>query len=233
MTKSRGILAPRRIWTDAELDLLRRDFATHSTPELAQRLGCSAGAVSRKAKALGLRKTPEHVARMLATVRSNLTEGGRNFRFYKGQSTWNKGKDYMPGGASIATRFKPGRRPEDAHNHQPIGTEKVRDGYLLRKITDDQSIAPAYRWAFVHRLVWVAAHGPIPSGHAVVFKAGCHSTDREQITLDALELLTRGQLMMRNSLHTIMPPELTQLVQLRGAITRQINRRTRASEKQD
>ena len=230
MTQSRGPIAPRHLWTDAQLELLRSEFEHTSTAELAQRLGFESATVSRKAKVLGLRKTAEHRARMLEAVSSNLREGGKNFRFAKGRATWNKGKNYMPGGRSIATRFQPGRA---THNYQPIGTEKVREGYLMRKMTDDPSVLPRYRWSYVHRLVWVAAHGPIPPGHVVVFKAGRHSTDRAQITLDALELLTRAQLMQRNSLHTIMPPELTHLVQLRGAITRQINRRTKAREKQD
>lgn len=37
--------------------------------------------------------------------------------------------------------------------------------------------------------------------------------------------MTRAELMRRNSLHTNYPPQLVSLVQLRGALNRQINRR--------
>ena len=43
------------------------------------------------------------------------------------------------------------------------------------------------------------------------------------------ELVTRAELMRRNSMHR-HGPELARITQLRGCITRQINRRTRAQE---
>lgn len=94
-------------------------------------------------------------------------------------------------------------------------------------MSDDRALQPVRRWIPVHRLVWEAAHGPIPSGHAVVFRPGQHSVDERAITLDKLELVTRAELMRRNSYHTNYPPELKKLVQLRGALVRKINHRSR------
>ncbi|MNT70582.1 hypothetical protein D3C72_2089870 [compost metagenome] len=101
----------------------------------------------------------------------------------------------------------------------------------MRKVTDDPNLVPARRWEAVHRLVWEAAHGPIPPGHAVAFLPGRRTTDAALITLDALELVTRGDLARRNHPRT-RSPELAKLVQLKSAITRQVNRIAREAKEQ-
>jgi len=81
-----------------------------------------------------------------------------------------------------------------------------RDGYLERKVSDDRSIQPARRWVAAHRLVWEAAHGPVPAGHIVRFKPGMHTTVAEQITVDRLELYSRAANMAQNSIHNYPVP---------------------------
>ncbi len=58
--------------------------------------------------------------------------------------------------------------------------------------------------------------------HAVAFKDG----NKQNIALDNLELVSRADLMKRNSYHNY-GKEIAQLVQLKGAVTRQINKRER------
>ena len=71
--------------------------------------------------------------------------------------------------------------------------------------------------------MWEAAHGPIPDGFIVVFKPGLKTAVCEEITLDRLECITRAENARRN--HPAQrDPELAKLVQLKGAITRQVNR---------
>ena len=124
------------------------------------------------------------------------------------------------------TQFKP-RAPHESRNYRPIGSLRVsREGYLERKVSDDHPV-PARRWVGVHRLVWEQAHGPVPPGHAVVFKPGRRTTVEAEITLDRLECITRADLMRRNSYHTNLPPEVARLVQLRGVLNRKINNRLR------
>ena len=60
----------------------------------------------------------------------------------------------------------------------------------------------------VHLLVWEAAHGPIPAHHAIIFLDG----DKKNITLGNLELVTRTELMRRNTIHN-RGPEIAQLIQ--------------------
>jgi hypothetical protein len=152
-------------------------------------------------------------------------------RFQPGLQPWNKGTHFTAGGRSAETRFKPGRPANESANYLPIGTLRVNmDGYLERKVTDDREIVPARRWVAVHRLVWIEANGPIPAGHVVVFKPGRRSSVLEEITLDAIELITRTELMARNTVHARYPKEVVQLVQLKGAIRRQITRMEKESQ---
>lgn len=226
-------VSARQRWTQAERDTLRQDYPHQSTASIATRLGRSVGQVYQQAARMGLRKTTEYLAgtdacRMRRGDADRL--GGAAHRFVAGHTPWNKGTNFIAGGRSAETRFQPGRAPEAAHNYRPIGSLRVtKDGTLERKVTDDPSLAPARRWVGVHRLVWEQHFGPVPPGHVVVFRAGRHSTDAALITPDALEIVTRAELMARNTVHNL-PKPLAELVQLRGALKRQINRRETAEE---
>jgi hypothetical protein len=148
-------------------------------------------------------------------------------RFQPGQVPANKGLR-RPGwapGRMASTQFKKGSMTGAAQrNYVPIGTERLsKDGYLERKVTDDHPV-PARRWVGVHRIVWEAAHGPIPAGHAVAFREGKRTSVADEITADRLELVSRVELMRRNSYHNNYPKEVAQLIQLKGALNRKINR---------
>ena len=71
-------------------------------------------------------------------------------------------------------------------------------------------------------LVWMAAHGPVPAGHLVVFRPGCRTTVLADITLDKVECISMAEHARRNHPRS-RSPELAKLVQLKGAITRQVN----------
>jgi hypothetical protein len=88
---------------------------------------------------------------------------------------------------------------------------------------------PARRWTPVARLVWKEANGPIPEGHIVVFKPGQRTAQLELITVDRLECIDRAEHARRNHPRS-KSPELARLVQLKGAITRQVNRIAREAE---
>lgn len=229
MTKSRNILPPRRPWTEAELELLRRNYPDSRTEDLAAVLGRSLTTVYQKAIKLGLRKSDAYLASPAACRLRRGDNVGAEHRFKKGQVPPNKGlrrPGWAPGDMA-KTQFKKGRPANEARNYVPIGSYRLsKDGYLERKVTDDPSFVPARRWVAVHRLVWIEANGPIPDGHVVVFKPGRRTTVEADITLDALELITRQALMARNTVHNL-PPELASVVQLRGALSRQINKRTK------
>lgn len=218
----------RKYWSESELELLRINFADSRTDDLAKALGRPYSAVAKKAAALGLRKSAQY----LASPDAHRLDGvkGLGTRFKPGQLPWNAGKHYQPGGRCAEGWFKKGRPAQEARNYLPIGSLRIsKDGYVERKVTDDPALVPARRWAAVHRLVWIEAHGPVPEGHAVCFKPGRQTTDPEAIAVDGLELVTRRELMLRNTYHRY-GKDVAKLVQLRGALTRQINKRAKEYE---
>ena len=215
----------RRFWNALEVSHLVAAYADTPTKDLAKVLGHSVRAVYAKAKALGLKKSDAYLAGPHA-CRLRRGDVGAEHRFRPGQQPWNAGlKGFQAGGRSAETRFKAGRPPQQAKNYKPIGSLRLNaDGYLERKMSDDQSFSPARRWVALHRLVWEAANGPVPAGHIVVFKPGMKTTAEAEVTLDRLECITRIENMRRNTYHQY-PKEVAQVIQLKGALTRQINKR--------
>ena len=211
----------RTQWTPALDAFLREHYPHRPTREIAHMLDLPASRIYSRADTLGLCKSAAYMAQERQRANRALTEGGKRSRFVKGQKSWNKGQNFQAGGRSNETRFKPDRKPQESRNYRPIGSLRLsRDDYLERKITDDHPV-PARRWEAVHRLVWEAARGPIPEGHAVVFRPGMKTAIESEVTLDRLELVTRAELMRRNSIHA-HGHEIARLHQLRGAITRKI-----------
>lgn len=226
MTKSRGINNPKHQWSDAERDQLRLLYPDLQASEVAQAMGLRVSQVYQMAAKLGLEKSEA----FKASDKSGRVARGRQHpsmiatRFKPGQTSWNKGTNWTAGGRSAETRFKKGRKPEESRNYAPIGTLRIaKDGYLERKISDDLSVYPARRWVAVHRQVWEQANGPIPAGHVVVYKPGRKTVVLEEITIDAIECISRKELVKRNGIWS-KDPELAKLYQLKGAITRQVNR---------
>jgi hypothetical protein len=230
MTKSRNIYTPRKPWTKSQLATLRREYPNRQTKLIAEKIGHSVSSTYQKALKLGLHKSAEY----LASPASGRLDGkiGSAHRFHKGQISWNRGMHWAAGGRSAETRFKPGQLNGRARQLlKPLGTMRVNaDGYLEQKITNEGS--GGRRWKAVHRLVWEREHGPVPVGHVVVFKPGRRATNPEEITLDAVELVTREELMQRNTVHRY-PKQIAQLIQLKGAVQRQINKRDRERAEQN
>lgn len=190
---------PRR-WTAAEDAALRRLYAEHSTAATARMLGRTHAAIKNRVNALGLQK------------------GHNSGRFLPGEAPWNKGTPFEAGGRSAETRFQKGNRP---HTWNPIGHTRTRsDGYMERKVSDTGCTRRDY--VLIHHLVWRMHGATVPRGHALVFKDG----DRRNFDIHNLELVTRSELMRRNTIHNY-PHEIAQLVQLRGVINRQIHRHQR------
>jgi hypothetical protein len=228
---------PRRFWTDDELLKLAHEYPERPTAELAAEFGCSESRVYAKAAELGLHKS----AAFMESDRSGRIQRGRTdprmvaTQIQCGNVPWNKGSRGVCGTHpnSRRTQFKKGEMAAAAqHNYVPVGSLRLsKDGYLEQKVTDDHPV-PARRWVGVHRLVWERAHGPVPDGHVVCFLPGRRSNELEKITLDALELVHRGELARRNHPRS-RNPELAKLVQLKGAITRQVNRIAREAKDQE
>lgn len=216
-------------WTWIELTIIRDNYADTQTSVIAEALGLTADQVYRKAHKMGLRKTPELIAEV-ARERSIQLDVGHKHGFAKGHVPANKGRK-RPGwsvGRMSETQFKKGRPAHESRNYVPIGTEKVepKRGLLMRKMTDDPSIFPVKRWAPVHVLVWTAANGPVPEGHFIRFRPGMKTLVAAEITVDRLECVTKAENMARNTVQNL-PKPLVKVIQLRGALNRRINARSK------
>ena len=223
ITKSRGILGPRAAWSDDEVAVLRQLYPNFKTEDVATMIGRTAGKTYQKAASLGLKKSEAYLASPAACRLRHGDNVGAACRFQKGIIPWNKGTNFAAGGRSPETRFKPGRAPI---NTLPIGSAKFdKSGTLLQKVSDAKG-NNSKRWRGVHELVWVAANGPLPPKHIVVFKPGMKTNVLEEITLDRVECISLADNMRRNTVHN-MPRELVDLVRLRAALTRSINRRVK------
>lgn len=216
-------MSQRRHWSAEQTAALTQLYPTMPGPQLAAMLGMTINTVYAKAWSLGLKKSHETIAQQARASMLNPSHPARKNQFQPGHNTWNKGKPFDSGGRSHETRFKPGRAPSDAHNYLPIGSLRIsKDGYLERK-TNDTHPTPARRWTAVHRLVWEAANGPIPAGYIVIFKSGQKTAIETELIVDRLECISRAEHAQRNHPRS-RSPELGKLVQLKGAITRQVNR---------
>ena len=211
-----------RPWLPTERALLADLYPHVPAADVAALLGRPLQAVYQAAARYGLTKTPEFLASDMA---SRIQRGKQNpamiaNRFAQGATPWNKGKQWDSGGRSHTTRFKPGNPP---HTTLPVGSLRINGDNQLERKVGTASGPNHKRWKSMHRLVWEAAHGPTPPGHICIFKPGCKTTVLADITADKCECISRATNAMRNHPRN-KHPELGRLVQLKGAITRQVNR---------
>lgn len=110
--------------------------------------------------------------------------------------------------------FKPGTNPSNTKHDGAICIrgDKLGNKYQFIRLS-------AANWIPLHRHIWIEINGSIPKDLKLVFKDG----DTLNCSIDNLELVTAAELMKRNSYHNY-PKPLAQMVQLRGALNRQINK---------
>ena len=163
-------------WSAQRDDWLRSLYPETNNRTIAKVMGCSYSAIKNRAQTLGLKKSPGYLEREKPGC------------FKPGQTSWNKGLSYQPGGRIAESQFKAGHAPA---NQQPIGTEVVDAyGYRKRKVRDDAPVGRGYKnWKFVHVIVWEEHNGPLPAGQIVRFRDG----DPANIDPANLVAVTRGE----------------------------------------
>lgn len=204
-----------RPWTEADRAELVALYPHHRTADVARRLGRSVSAVYGMAEKLGLSKTPEYLASPEACRLRRGKNVGAATQFRPGMTPWNKGTHFTAGGRSAETRFQPGSQP---HNTKPIGAERLMQGYRQRKVTD--SGYPPGDWMGLHLIVWMEhVHGPLPHNHVIAFRDG----NKLNCDFANLEVVSRTEMMRRNTRHNL-PKPLSDVIALRGALNRKLNK---------
>ena len=216
-----------RAWSEFELEVMRLHYPITTAANLAELFNREVSSVHRKANKLGLAKR-EGFAADVARERMTADHPARAHVFPKGHAPANKGlrRPGWTAGDMARTQFKKG---QVSVNTMPIGSYRVNgDRFVERKFA--QAPGPyTNRWIPLHREIWIAANGPVPKGFVIAFKPGMKTTAPELVTLDRIECISLADNCRRNSFHN-RGPEIAKIVQLRGAITRQINKRLKASQ---
>lgn len=225
--KARRKPAPRVLWRPEQVAYLVAHYPDQTAAVIAAHLGRKTHSVHQKAAQLGLAKSEAFFVSDKAgrILRGRKHEKMKATQWKIGDTPWNKGTNYTAGGRSAETRFKPGCKP---FTTLPVGMYRLCDGWLQRKTSEEHG--PNHkRWTPVTRLVWEAANGPVPKGSIVVFRPGRATNVLELITLDAVECITRAENARRNHPKN-RSLEMARLYQLKGAITRQVNRINKEAE---
>lgn len=207
-------------WTALEDQILQRHFPDMSNDSISRLFfgGIrSPVAVRNRSRILGLSKSEAY-------------RKAHDCRFAPGMVPWNLGLKGSTGTHpnTAANHFRPGHAPPRT---KPVGSLRIvthSSGrqQVQRKISDAPGLKNYQRWLPVARIVWEAAHGPVPPGHVVIFAdPRLHTIDPDQITPDKLICISRRENAYRNSYWARLPHELAELVQLRGALQRRINER--------
>lgn len=217
----------RKPWTAADLAALRALYPDTRTDALAEQMGRSTGQIYGMARQINIRKSPAYLASADACRMRRGDNVGEAHRFPTGHTPANKGlrRPGWTAGRMAESQFKTGNRSgRAAQIYQPIGTERIsKDGYLERKTNDNMPLQK--RWRGVHLLMWEAINGPLPPGHCLVFI----NRDRSDIRLDNLQLITRRENMLRNTVHNL-PQPIVETVRLRAVLVRKINQATKKAE---
>jgi hypothetical protein len=113
-----------------------------------------------------------------------------------------------------------------AGNAEPVGTIRKagRQGYLFVKIAEGKPWRKV--WKRLHHVVWEAANGPLPDTHVLTFKDG----NVENVALENLEPVPKQDWIKRYIPEHTLPAEVAEIIRLKGALTRQINRRTKKAK---
>lgn len=224
----------RRAWTADDDAQLRSRYPHELARVIAADLQRTERSIYERAKQLGVTKSEAFRASLTSGRVHRFSTIGVATRFQKGHVPLNKGLR-RPGwapGRMKDTQFRVGeRRGRAAQIWCPVGTIRPdTEGYLRIKVREARAgeaygLGNVQVWPLLQRHLWEQAHGPIPPGYAVRFKDG----NRQHCVLDNLELVSRADLLRRNSVHTL-PKPLAETIQLLGALTRQINRRSRDAQ---
>lgn len=206
-----------RTFSDTDIQYLIDHYPHANTAEIAHKLGKRIDSIHRKASCLGLRKTEEFKRSM---TNPKFLEEGKKRRFQKGHTPANKGKK-MPKQVYDKvkhTMFKPGQIPATAkHFGEPHIHEKTIDGRVER-IWMIQPIG-GKRQVYTSHLL--KKHGIKRNGRVARLKDGYDYS--KPPTIDDIELIDRADNMRLNSYHRY-PEEVSKLIQLKGVLTRQINK---------
>lgn len=198
-------------FTKEQEQKIKDEFLIKPVKRLADELGTTYGRIMRF-----LKKNDLEIPKALIEQRK------LDSRKKKGDIPFNKGKkqiEYMTPEAierSRKTTFKKGHIPHNALNdwEEVERKKKGERPYIMIKVPGSKKLQ------FKHKWLWEKhTKQKVKKGYNVVFKDG----DTQNICIENLECISNAELMQRNTYHNY-PKDIAQVIQLKGAIKRQINK---------
>lgn len=188
-------------YTKEEDDFIRKHYLSMPVNVLARTMGRSTTGINNRLKRMNLVIPPEIIE-----------QRKQDSLLKPGLTPPNKGKKLSPEAYAKLkpTMFKKGHVPAntmyDGHERQ------YEDGYVYVRVRQGKYVQK-------HHLIWKEHHGEIPEGHLISFKNG----NKADFRIENLECISLQENMTRNSMHRF-PEDLRKIIQLKGAVKRQINR---------
>ncbi len=200
----------RTTFTAVEDKFIKDNYLTMPVKTMAAKLNRSGCGVTRALKRLNL-SIPKKI----------IEQRKKDSHYKKGHTPENKGKkqiDFMSPEAierTKSTRFKKGHKPHNAlaEGKEVLRKDKSGRKYVLVKAPGSRKLQ------LKHRVVYETHHGKIPPKHNIIFK----DNNTLNTNIENLECISDSDLMSRNTLHNY-PQEIKELIYLKGAINRQINK---------
>lgn len=188
-------------WTKSEDKYLAEHYPDKQTIDVAKHLNRTPYAVMGHAHKLGLYKSEKFV---------------HPTYFQKGHVSANKGKKMSPElyEKCKGTMFKKGFVPK---NKVPVGTIRVRRDHAHADYFHIKIAEPG-EWRELHRWLYELQFGPIPQGMNVVFRDG----DTGNLGPENFELITRMEIMARNTIHNRYPEDIKNAIAALGHYKRKI-----------
>lgn len=214
-----------RRWTAQDDALVRALYTVTATRHLAGLLQRAPNSVRDRASRLGLKKGgafPVWTEAEDALLRAR----------YASAYTADLAREMGRGLAALhkrarrlgLTKTSVYRDDYQTHNTLPLGaTSRGGRGYTYVKV---RAGGWPEAWRLLHHLVWETHHGPLPDGYRVTFRDG----NPDHVDPANLELVAARDWIMRYHPAHTLPPPLVQLIRLKGALTRAINRRTKKEQ---
>jgi hypothetical protein len=191
---------------------LRDNYLTIPAKKMSKMLGRSESGARQRMKLLGISVPPEVAAKFKAE--SQIKPGNVPANKGRGVTEWMTKAGIK---ASKASRFKKGGLPPTTLFNGCITLRTDNRGVKQKWIRISKN-----KWLPLARFKWAKKHGRIKKGIKIIHKDG----DPMNCRLANLKALTCGELMKKNSYHNY-PKPLALMVQLRGALNRQINKQSK------
>lgn len=209
----------RSPWTNIEIKVLKALYPDYKGAFVAKVLRRSIKSVYDRASSMKIGKSDEFKKSFLSGRMNALRIMGVDYRFEKGQIPFNKGlswNEFMPPEKqqeSLKTTFKKGHLPHNTKKDGEISIRRDMSGRYYKYIRISTAI-----WVALHVYNWEKMYGDVPDGFIVVFK----TSDRMNCDVSNLELITREENMLRNSIHRY-PEELRLTMKTLKKLNQQIN----------